>query len=488
MAGGILQKIYSLFGIKSPETTKTGEPLPITKEIALDLQATNTHNVTPGSISASDRDIDSHNYNPDTLVDRKGLVVYDYMLTDDQVSANSQLKKVARLATDFSIQSATSNLKDEKVAEFVRWSLTENMQGSLRTLLYNFLSAMDFGFALAEKNYEYITEGKWKGYVSYRSIAPKDPHGFLFDRDAHGNLLPDGIIQDLNEFSISNIEELRENPRYPVDKFVLFSYMELFQNPYGRSDLRPGYRSWISKDILMKYWSIYLERAGSPLPMAKIPAGASADEITDIRNVLRGLQTRSVITYPDGFDVAYLEAERTAAPGFQDAVAIHNGALSRSSNVPDLMGFSGGQSSSGGYGLGKMQYDVFIMYEENLGLTIEEMFYKQIIKPLVDMNFKNVENYPRFKFASIKRETRMERAQILETLVKTGVIDEFQPWMIDFTDLPVPQSQYPKSGKSLSLQKGQPAVDNNRGMRRDPKERTISDDTNPNIGKDNDND
>jgi phage gp29-like protein len=230
---------------------------------------------------------------------------------------------------------------------------------------------------------------------------------------------------------------------------------------------------------------MYLERHGAPLPHGTIPLGASETEILEFKKTLRTLTGASSVVTPEGFGIGFLESARTAAPGFEEAIAIHNGALDRSQMVPQLMGLSGGRGSGGSYGLGKTQYDVFIFYQEFLGLQLEDVFQRHVIKPLVDLNFLNVKVYPKFQFASIRRETRKERAAIIQMLAQSGVLQKIDPWIFPFIDLPIPSSALPEAGTPIVVGGNKDKeIDDDRDNRpMDDDERSVVDGTNPHVDK-----
>lgn len=442
--------------------TRLGKPIAHTSEMGHDVESINSM-----VIDYTDKTTDlTYNENPDILVQKKGTEVFDYMLNDDQIASTALLKKVARLATSFRIHPGGKTKKDKRIADFVRYALFEHMEITVRKLIFNFMTGMDYGYSISEKIQEYVPRGKWEGFVVYKNISPKSPSGFLFDRDEYGNLKPNGVVQNTNKGNY-NWTTLRDRmsgmPHYPRDKFVIYSHNSRFRNPYGTSDLRAAYRPWISKDIMIKYWNMYLEKYGAPIPMCEIPAGVDPELTTKMKNVLASLQMRSAFTYPEGFVPKYMESIRTGSPGFEKAVGLHNGSMSRASLVPGLMGFDGGFGTGGSYGLGKTQYDVFIMLMEYLGLTFEEeLFHKQIIKPLVDLNFKNVESYPKFKFATIKRETRHDRAKMVRVLIEAGIITEHADWIWNLIDLPASAHQLPEEGTPIvmpSLEIKEKAID-----------------------------
>ena len=465
-----------------------------TKEDSMDSTAANTQ---IGAVTSSDKHGEYEGYaqNPDLLIQKKGLSVYDYMMTDDQVFISSAIKKIARLSTDFDVYPNGKDAQDKEISDFVRHSLFENMDITIRELIFNLMTALDYGYSIAEKVWKYEETGPYKGKVVFKSIAPKDPKGFLFDREETGELKKNGIVQNTGCLVFGNWSKDRDKmkmmPHYPTDKFVVFSYNSKFRNPYGISDFRSGYRAWISKDIISKIWNMYLENYGSPIAMCEVPAGADSDDITKMQKVLSSLQHRSSFTYPEGFKPGFMESMRPATPGFEKKIGIENGALVRSSALPELLGFSGGFGTGGSYGLGKTQYDMFIMLLDFIGLIIEEtIFEKQIIKPLVDMNYPDVKRYPIFKFSSMKRETRKDRAQILQILTSSRIITHRAPWMLGFVDLPIQQEEFHGSGEEIILPgKGQQdpigstdGLPDERGATRsDGDEQSITDDSNPNV-------
>lgn len=482
------RKVEKFYRRPAPKTTG-GLPIPQSSEKSEDCESVNSATL----ISWGDKpQPNAYNENPDIVANRKGLGVYDFMLMDDQIFSLALLKKVCRLASGFDIFSPDTSEDNKKITEFVRWSLMSNPNFSPRSLLFSMLTAMDYGYSLAEKVYQYNEDGPYKGLVSYKTIAPKSPHGFRFDRKHTGELKPDGIIQVPDNFTNFAWDDQTKNmisgqyPRYKTRDFVVFSYNERFRNPYGLSDFKAAFRGWIAKDAITKFWHMYLERFSAPIPTASVPPGTDNDTITKLRGSLESLQNRSCLTHPEDIKIKYLESERNASPGFEKAVAIHNGEMSRSMLVPELMGFFGGAGSGGSYGLGKTQYDVFIMLLDYIGFAIEEdVFNKQIIRPLVDLNFKDVKAYPEFKFNTIKRETRKDRAQLLKLLHEMGLLKKIQPWMFAFCDLPIQQAMMAEHGEDLaSLVKSSGGDEDEIDGRRDESrtetdERSIVDDNSP---------
>lgn len=364
--------------------------------------------------------------NPDTLVQRRGLDIYDEMLTDDQVYAISATKKLLLLAPSWNILPASASKRDIAIADFVSWNLV-NMQGTFRNVLFNVLTAMDYGYSITEKVWTLIKDNRrYRGLVGLKSLKPKSPHYFDFKIDCFGNIK--GLRQTVRciEQSMGDLDP---------DKFVIYSYNAKFGNPYGYSDLRAAYLPWIEKKLVRRFWNIFLERFGSPPVIGRVPRGAEPDEITKILDIIENIQTRTGITLPEGYELELLEAQRGGQAKFEAAIAEKNMAISHAILMPDLLGFSAGERP-GSFALGKAHVDIFLLILEKVSKDIEDdIVGEQIIRPLVDMNFK-VQDYPHFKFEPMKRENRSIRAKIISILADAGVIRADEPWVRDFIEIP----------------------------------------------------
>ena len=252
-------------------------------------------------------------YNPDTLVGRKGLYMYDQMRIDDQVKACLTLKKFATLAPSFQIIPASDDSQDIEVAEFVEYCF-EKMQGNMTDTVLEIMTALDFGYSISEINYKEFDTGVHRGKIGLKNIKTKQPHYYQFVIDEYSNLLDDGIL-----YQGRGLEE-----RYPISKFIIFSYQKEFGNHYGTSDLRPAYRGYWSKDVLIKMWNIYLERFANPTVLGKYKTNDPAAR-NSLRNILDNLTAKTSITHRmDEFDIQLLESGRNATNDFERALNFYN--------------------------------------------------------------------------------------------------------------------------------------------------------------------
>ena len=366
-------------------------------------------------------------WNPDDLASRKGLEIYDRMGVDDQVWSALEVKRLSRLATSWDIVSASEQSRDVEIRNFVADAVSM-LPGSFDQKLKEFMSSIQFGFAIAEKLWKIQESGKWQGKAVYRDIKIKSPFGIQFVLDQYGNIVPAGI-------------QITQGPaagqRLNTDKFALWSYNRQFSNPYGRSDLRSAYRSWFSKELIIRYYNLHIERFASPTAICYIPEHMSESEAQSIRTLMEGLQNQTTATLPEGAKLEYLESRLGGAIAFKfsEAVDMHNRFIARAVLVPDLMGYSG-NVQGGSFALGKRQIDVFFMILRALGNELEEaVIGEQIIRPLVDYNFSGVTTYPRFRFRDLDADLDT-KAKIVRLLIESGAMDPREDWVRGYLDLP----------------------------------------------------
>ena len=349
-------------------------------------------------------------YNPDTLVGRRGFYMYDQMRIDDQVKACLTLKKFATLAPSYQIIPASDDEQDVEVADFVEYCFNK-MQGNLSDNLYEILTALDYGFSITEINYKTFDSGIHQGKIGLKNLKTKRPHHYQFAVDEYSNLLKDGIVY----------QEGGADKKYPVNKFLVFSYQKEFGNHFGTSDLRPAYRGYWSKDVLIKMWNIYLERFANPTVLGRYKTNDPSAR-QSLRNILDNLTAKTSITHRmEEFDIQLLESSRNATGDFETALNFYNKAIARSILIPDRLMADG---ETGAYSQAKIHFDVFLWVIQKLRMDLEEnVMNEQLIRRLVAYNFSNVEELPHFKFNPMTDDQRLQLNTLFIDAVQKGVIN-----------------------------------------------------------------
>jgi len=358
-------------------------------------------------------------YNPDVLVQRKGLGIFDQMRRDDQVKAALTFKKLAMLSTGWEITGPDGfkleNKQDWEPANFLDWVL-RHVEGSFDDILYEYLTALDYGYAVGELIYDEIPDGPYAGKVGLSAIKMLKPHYVHFEVDIKGNITWDGILQRTAHGFF----------RLPVNKFATFTYQEEFGNPYGRSDLDNAYRAWWIKENTYRWLAMLLERFGIPPIFALYnPNGMAPGQVTQLMNIINRIQASTAGAIPrmgkDALELWSPELAGQTERVFLPALNFFNGDIARALLMPGQLGMTP-DSQQGSFAKSKVHFDVFLLGVLFQRKQLEEVLvFDQIIRPLMDYNY-TLDAYPRMRFLPITDDLRLDIMDSWGKLVGTGVV------------------------------------------------------------------
>ena len=346
-------------------------------------------------------------YNPDSLVGRKGLDVYDKMRNEPQIKACLAFKKHAILASGWHIEPTSDDPQDVEIADFWKYCLIDGLPGSFNRNLKDILTALDFGFSVTEPILQYYIDGDYKGKVGLASLKTKPPHSFEFDVDDFNNLR-----------SLKQYQPTGAIPLNPKD-FMIYSYGSEFGNWYGMSDLRAVYRPYFSKDILIKFWNMYCEKGAAYKAEGTYKQGATKDEQDNLLNLLKSIQNNSVYIKPEGTTIEFKETSGRSGAVFQSAIEYQDIEIARGLLIPKLMGLN--KTESGSWALGKTQFDIFMFIIEDLRHELEELLYENLIKKITDLNYI-AKKYPKFVFNPLSEDDKAALMTIFLDAVNKGVV------------------------------------------------------------------
>lgn len=407
-------------------------------------------------------------YNPDDLVGKRGYAVYDQMQRDAQVQACLQIKKLSLLSRGWEVHPASDNPEDVRIADFVRFAL-EDMRGSILDVLYNALDAIAKGFSVMEINWRVIESrgqraesrgpdsiNDYSGMIGLESIKSKDPATFEFDMDEFMNIRG---LKRVREFAGSGLagsenSSTRNTPTrkrgLPVDKFVIYSFCPRYESPYGTSDLRAAWKHYWSKDLLMRFMNLYLEKYGSPTAKGSYKRGTPRAAQDELLRVLDKIQQETAIVIPDDVQVELLEATRGGEAGYLAAIEFHDKQIAKAILNQTLMTDEG--IRVGSFALAKIHLDVLKMCLKKIKRDLEEtVMREQVIRRLVDYNFGpgaslssrgqraeggNGLSYPTFSLGPLEDKDFESLAGAIAKLVSGEVVQPDEPWIREYLGIP----------------------------------------------------
>jgi phage gp29-like protein len=371
-------------------------------------------------------------YVTDDLIGKRGWKIYDQMQQDAQVQACLAIKKSAVLSRGWEIHSASDDREDQAVAEFVRFAL-EDMRGSILDVLGNALDAIAKGFAILEINYRIIDRQPYRGLIGLASIKAKDPSTFVFDTDEFLNVRSLARVSVNCSPSASNVPG-RTKQVLPPEKFVIYSYNPKYESPYGTSDLRAAYKHYWSKDVLMRFMNLYLEKYGSPTAKGSYKRGTPKAAQEELLRVLERIQQQTAVVIPEDVQIELLEAHRGGEAGYLQALEFHDKQIAKAILHQTLMTDEG--MRVGSFALAKVHLSVLRMCLAKLKRDLEEtVMREQVIKRLVDYNF-HVKAYPSFSLGPLEDRDLESLADAMAKLVAGGVVRSDEGWIREYLGLP----------------------------------------------------
>lgn len=376
-------------------------------------------------------------YNPDDLYQQTGdYTIYEEMENDDQVAVCLQLKDDLILGSGYTFETQEDDQQE------IQWDLEkaffEDADRSIDEILSEILSANRFGFSLSEKIFKHRDDGS----LTIKDIKTRHPNTWLIETDKQGNVV-----------SYQQQAGTAENIKIEPKSLIHFVNRARFGNPYGKSDLRDAYNAWFVKRHIVRFYSIFLEKAASPTPVGKYDAvKTEKQDVDDVFAALKKLQTKTALVIPNSIDVEWLQSGNNG-DAFIKGINVFNMFIGRALLIPDLMGYQGGETGGGSYSLGKEQIGLFARHVERRRKLLERAINKHIVEPLVNYNFGFVEHYPKFKLKPISEENTLEFAKVFLTAVNGKLYKPTEEEINHFRDLiGFPQSDdveiFPSGGGS----------------------------------------
>jgi SPP1 gp7 family putative phage head morphogenesis protein len=367
-------------------------------------------------------------YNPDELLSRKGYKIYQKMMSDEQIKAVVRFKRDAITSRAWQFTSEYEELSEEENALRIKIfeAAIKKMNGSFSDATNTIMSAMYQGFSITEKVMKLnVIDGKsWYG-IDHLRLKPCET--FYFYPDEFGNILR--VTQRM----------FGDEQDIDMEKFIHYVQNPEWDEQYGRSELRECYRAWFSKDMIIKFQNIHLERFAGGFVWARPQQGKQLNpgtqEYTNLQTVLSNIHTKTSMIVPGGIDLNVVQGATTDI--FDKAIAQCDKAIAKSLLVPNLLGISE-QGAHGSLAQADSQLEAFLWTLEADATRLEECLNEQLFEDIGDLNFGDG-LYPHFKFNPISEKSKLSLIATWSDLVAKGAVepsDTDEQFLRDLMDMP----------------------------------------------------
>ncbi len=209
----------------------------------------------------------------------------------------------------------------------------------------------------------------------------------------------------------------------PAEQLLVFTHERFGDEFTGISILRSAYKPWVYKEMIEKISAIAFERHGVGVPVAYIPREREGDEelAEEIEGFLQNLRAgeQSYILFPGprttgnipGFDFEIV-GMTGAVPPFKEMLEYYRGEIAGAllARFKEL-----GHAQTGARATANVQSEVWYNVLHAIARYIEDVANASL-RRLIDLNYPDVERYPKLKASGIESRNILELAQSLALL------------------------------------------------------------------------
>lgn len=367
----------------------------------------------------------SEEYNT-KLQDVQGINTFDEMRrSDGTIKAVVLATSLPIRRAKWFVEPATQDQVDVDIAEFVEMNLFEYMSITWDDLLRQALLSLPLGVMTFEKVFKIRTIDNVDRIV-WKKFAPRLPKSIQKWTMENGE---DGIQQLKQDGALVDI---------PREKLLIFVNEMEGENWWGTSILRAAYKHWYIKNNFYKIDAIAFERQGLGVPYAKMPENYTEADRAKAETILKNLRAhqQAFIIEPHDYEIGFKDMMAKTLRDPKESIAHHNREIVKAVLAQFL---ELGATDSGSRALSEDQSSIFLQSLEAVAGNIADAFNKYAIPQLVDLNFDNVDSYPKLSFTGLSRTDVEKLANAYKTLTESGGVkagDQDETYFRELLGLP----------------------------------------------------
>lgn len=304
-----------------------------------------------------------------------------------------------------------------RIQKFVRRDIAE-LRRPLASFAESFLTGLWAGHATAELHLAEIG-----GQIRTVDLPVLPPWSFDYVLEKEGRNA--GLVA-----SVIQRQQGGKEQEIGARNLIHWAHGDWFGNPLGLSRLKPAWKYWFPKDILLAAWGKTLEQYASPKPVAQHPTPQSPVNVNGV-NMTRGeylqaqlatLSDSSQLVIDDQTKLHFLELKRAFGSDFESWQAWSNQMILRACLIPALL-FTGGDGK-GSYALAGKQTEVYNQHVYSVRNAICHAMIQQWIAKLIWLNFgeQAVHGYGEFRGQTLEEEDLKLWSEIFFSMVQAGFV------------------------------------------------------------------
>jgi hypothetical protein len=350
------------------------------------------------------------------------LDTFDKMSSNAAVSAGLTVGEVfltkSLLTAKFEVGKANTQAAQD-FADYLNWNIQNFVGSSWYDAITNIITFRKYGFSWLEKVFAKNDSIKWAGKYRYKylKLAPRSQRSvreWRFDdpvlkRQLIGlyqwqpsTAIGQNLYSDVVSIRNMNDEYLRR------EKFMLFSWNSLNNNPQGKSDLVDCFKSWKELEMITSYEVVGVSKDLGGVLVLRVPNDhinkAAEDPNSDEARTLNALQKNAAAIHAGDQTYILLGSDIQGETGTGKYVydielkGVDGGSKSYQTSTlidqrkKDILNVLGagfvllGQDGVGSYSLADSKTNLFSFYIQRMLMFISNVFSREFVKSLADIN------------------------------------------------------------------------------------------------------
>ncbi len=290
---------------------------------------------------------------------------------------------------------------DKAAADFVDWSITRSEGGWPKLIEKTCAPMLIDGFGVAEKLYSLAVSAKYPGFYTLKGLYSLDTQYIRFD------------INNYKE--VTRIRNVKTQPVtfYDPPNFMVTKHMQLFESPFGISDLRAAYRAANLIETAIKLRAILLENYSGPFLAGKYRSGDQAAR-KEMEEVVQRARSMGWIVMPNDCEVESINLAAKADQEFQAAIEDLRKEI-YTAICGTYLQFT--ESSKGAErGNTSVHKEIGEIFKLWLANQVCEALNSQLVPDLVIPNFGSSVGMPRIQLGGMDIEAAIKRVELFKAV------------------------------------------------------------------------